>query len=233
MASCFISHAWRNDGHQFAMNLGNALKEKNIGVWIDEKEIHPGDSIKEIIKKGIEHKSDVFLFVLSPEALKSKPCKYELNLALKQMVEKGKPIIPVFFKKCKMPKFLKNVCYADFRKPQDFDNTLKHLIEGIRRSDRLRKICRELNHLDPEKRIKASERLGELKNPLALGPLKNQFWGEFDGTVKHFIALAIGEIGGKKAIEILRQFMGEEDPHAKLGVIQGLNLLTKKNLISR
>lgn len=69
MPSCFISHAWGNGGHDFAIKLGSALKKNNIDIWIDENEIPPGADIKAKIKKGVEYDSDVFLFVLTPEAL--------------------------------------------------------------------------------------------------------------------------------------------------------------------
>ena len=127
MPCCFISHTWHKSQHHFAVRLANALKERKIRVWIDENEIMPSCSIKEIIAKGIRHESDAFVFVLSPEALKSKMCKYELNLALTQMEEAGKAIIPVFYNKCSIPKFLKNICYADFRDPLYFNAALERL----------------------------------------------------------------------------------------------------------
>ncbi len=223
MPSCFISHAWRNDGHQFAMKLGNALKEKNVKVWIDEEKIRPGDPLNEIIKRGIEHESDAFLFVLSLETLKSKMCKYELDFALNQMEKNYKSIIPILFKECTIPEYLRNICYADFRDPKCFNVALERLVEGIKNSAKIRKLCIELSHPDPDKRIKVSERLGNSKNPLVLGSLKNRLLSdEPNPIVKHWLALAIGEVGGMKAVKILEQAMGEIDPFAGLGVINGM-----------
>lgn len=223
MPSCFISHTWREWEHHFAMRLANAVKEKSIVVWIDEEQISPGTHIKEIIRKGVNHDSDAFLFVMSPEALKSEMCRYELKLALNQMEEYGKPIIPVLFKECEIPDFLRNICYADFRNPLYFDAALERLVKGVKRSAEIRQICVELSYPDSKKQIKTSERLGELKNPLALGPLKNRLLSEeFNPTVKHWLAIAIGEIGGRKAVEILEQAMEETDPYAQIGVIEGM-----------
>ena len=80
MPSCFISHTWYEGEHYFAVHLSEALKKRGIEVWIDQDKISPGSHIKEIIRKGIDHDSDVFLFVMSPQALKSDMCIYELKL---------------------------------------------------------------------------------------------------------------------------------------------------------
>jgi len=223
MPSCFISHTWHEGQHHFAMRLATVLKKKGIEVQIDEKIIFPGDPIKETIERGMKHKSDVFLFVMSPEALKSEMCKYELKLALNQMEEHGKPIIPVVFKECEIPSFLRNIYYADFRNPLYFDAAVERLVEGIKRSAKIRQICLELNHPNPDKRIEISKKLWDLKNPLALGPLKNRLlFEESDPIVKYWLAIAIGEIGGKRAIDILRQAMEETNPFAQLGVIEAM-----------
>lgn len=223
MPSCFISHTWREGEHHFAMRLAEVLERKKIKVWVDEEQIPPGTHIKEAIRKGVNHDSDTFLFVMSPEALKSDMCRYELNLALNQMEEYGKPIIPVLFEECEIPDFLRNICYADFRNSLYFDAALERLVKGIKRSAGIRQICVELSHPDPEKRIEISEKLRGLKNPLALGPLKNRLLSEeFDPTVKYWLAIAIGEIGSGKAVEILGKAMGETDCFARLGVIEAM-----------
>ncbi len=222
MPSCFISHTWREGEHHFAMRLAKALKQKRIRVWIDENQIVPGVHIKEIIEKGIRHDSDAFLFVMSPESLNSEMCTCELNLAINQMEEHGKPIVPVLFKECDIPDFLRNICYADFRNSLYFDAALKRLTEGIKRSAKVRQLCDELKDSDPEKRIETAKRLGELKEPLALGPLKSRLLLDTTGKVKYWLATAIGEIGGRKAVDILAQAMEESDPFAQLGIIEGM-----------
>ena len=223
MPSCFISHTWREGEHHFAVRLSEALKQSSITVWIDQERIMPVSHIKETIKKGVEHESDVFLFVMSPETLKSEMCMYELNLAIHQMEEHGKPVIPVLFKKCRIPDLLKNICYADFRNELYFDAAVQHLLEGIRRAAEIRQLCLGLGRLDPEERTEISKILGELGDPVALGPLKNRLlFQEPDPTVRHWLASAVGNIGGRKAVEILGQAMEEPDLHARLGVIRAM-----------
>ena len=222
--TCFISHTWRGGEHHFAMRLADALKQKKIEVWIDEEQITPGTHIKERIKKGIMHNSDAFLIVMSPEALNSEMVKYELELALNQMEEYCKAIIPVLFKECEIPDFLEKICYADFRNPLYFDAALERLIKGIKHSAEVRDRCANLNHPNLNERIKTSEELGDLKNFLALGCLKNRLLSEeSDPEVRYWLAIAIGEIGGKKAVNILAQAIEQEkDPFARLGIIDGM-----------
>ena len=88
------------------------------------------------------------------------------------MEENGKPIIPILFKECKIPKFLKNICYADFRNATYFEAAIQRLIDGIYNTIRVRQLCLGLKHPDPEKRIEISKILGELKDPLSFGPVK-------------------------------------------------------------
>lgn len=221
-ASCFISHTWHEGQHHFAMRLADALKREGIQVWIDEEKIYPGMHIKDLVQRGIEHESDVFLFVLSPEALKSQMCMHELNLAINQMTERGKPIIPVFFRECDIPDSLREICYADFTNDLYFEAALERLVKGIKRSAKLTQTYRKLSHPNPDERIEAAEQLGDLRNPIALGPLKTRLVSEeFHAKVKHFLAMVIGEIGGGKAVEILVQAMGEEELYPRQGIVWG------------
>ena len=211
------------------MRLADALREKGIEVWIDEERIYPGMNIKQRIRRGIEHESDVFLFVFSPEALKSQMCMRELEVAVNQMIEHGKPIIPVFFRECEIPDSLREICYADFTNDLYFDAALERLVKGIERSAKFRRICRELSHPDPDGRIKALEELGDLRNPLALGPLKNRLlFEESDPKVKHFLAMVIGEIGGSEAVVTLFQAMGEKELYSKQGIVWGATEVLNK-----
>ncbi len=221
---CFISHTWREQQHCFAMKLSSALREKSIAVWIDENEIRPVDFIEYRIKRAIERECDVFLLVLSPEALASKWCRRELNLALDQRAENCMPVIPVLLRDCRIPRCLKDICYADFRDSVDFDIAIKPLVEGIQSSARLKRICGRLSSPRPRERMKSSKELGDSGNPLALGPLKYRLlFRELDGEVKHYLALAISQIGGIKAIEILSQaMMVEEEPLTRQGIIWGM-----------
>jgi len=88
---CFISHSWRNGEHDFAIKLADALQLHGIEkAWLDEREIPGGGHIGDRVIRGIQA-CDVFLFVMSPNAVASPWCCLELEEALKQRSESPKP----------------------------------------------------------------------------------------------------------------------------------------------
>jgi len=89
----FVSYA--KEDSDFARNLVNALKAKNISVWYDKGELRLGDSILRHIEDGLEN-SDYFLLLLSPEYFKKPWTQFERGVALGRG---GKSrILPVFLK---------------------------------------------------------------------------------------------------------------------------------------
>jgi formylglycine-generating enzyme required for sulfatase activity len=137
MPKVFISHRWAEGEHKFACELKEALENyEDIKVLLDEYEMLPGDTIQDWMDDAIQKGCDVFLFVLSPHALESKNCMYELDLAR----ETGVPIIPVFIRDCEIPEKLKGILYADFRKGLHLPfHSVERLVKGIRRQAERRK----------------------------------------------------------------------------------------------
>src|SRR5713226_6740096 len=74
----FISYS-RKD-YDFVFRLVNALKAVNRKVWVDW-DIPPGTNFRERIYTGIEAASN-FVFVLSPDTIKSDFCLDEFEYAL-------------------------------------------------------------------------------------------------------------------------------------------------------
>lgn len=62
----FLSHSWKNK--DFARKLYEALIQKNVNVFFDEKKMKPGDGIYESLSKGIEY-YDKMILVCSKESL--------------------------------------------------------------------------------------------------------------------------------------------------------------------
>lgn len=113
---CFLSHRWSHGEHQFARELKNKLEDyRRISVLLDEDEIRPGDRIKDWIDSAIQSGCHVFLFVLSPEALNSENCLYELKMAM----ERELPVIPIYIRDCQIPTSLQGILFADFRNALD------------------------------------------------------------------------------------------------------------------
>ncbi|UCC80648.1 MAG: toll/interleukin-1 receptor domain-containing protein [Candidatus Zixiibacteriota bacterium] len=84
---------------------------------IDGKAFLPGENWKTCYNEIVNKKRTGILFFLSPEFLKSEPCKHELDKAGKFLYPRGVPLIPVKIKNCKVPPpFIDATIYVDMVK---------------------------------------------------------------------------------------------------------------------
>ena len=125
----FISHTWKDKA--FARRLAIDLGKAGATVWFDEGEIKIGDSLLTTISKGIE-KMDYLVVILSPESVESNWVKVELKMAMHEEVvfEKVK-VLPILYKKCDLPYFLKHKLYADFRSEENYGESINQLISNL------------------------------------------------------------------------------------------------------
>ncbi len=79
MAEVFISYARVNQG--FARDLDNALKKLKRDTWIDWRSIPDSAEFRSEIFAAIDA-ADNFLFIISPDSLRSEMCKLEVAHAL-------------------------------------------------------------------------------------------------------------------------------------------------------
>lgn len=101
------------------------LKIVNLGDWV----LFSGDSIKNRIEKTIAV-SDYFVFLLSPHAIDSSSVQHEMSLALsRELKTRAITLIPVLIEDCKIPSWLANHLYIDFR--SDLDTGIQRLIEQL------------------------------------------------------------------------------------------------------
>ena len=85
-----------------------------------------GDSLSNKIQKGIRE-SSYLAIILSPNSVNSPWVKRELNAALAgELDKKDIFILPIYFRQCEIPVFLKDRVYADFR--EDFNAGLIDLL---------------------------------------------------------------------------------------------------------
>jgi len=127
--SIFISHNWKDKA--FAKRLANDLKIRGVHVWIDEGEIQIGDSLIEKIREGIDQ-MDFLAVVLSPHSVESEWVKREVDVAMNQEIEgKRVKVLPLLYKDCKLPGFLKGKLYADFRADDDYQTALTLLLARL------------------------------------------------------------------------------------------------------
>lgn len=123
----FISYN-RND-EEFVDRLSKALVHHHVPVWRDKWQLGLGDSITNSIQDAMDKASFVCL-VLSKNALQSKWVEREITASLvRELDEKKLSILPLVIDDCKLPLFLRDKLYADFRK--DFDAGLKMILNAV------------------------------------------------------------------------------------------------------
>ena len=130
MANIFMSHSSKDK--EFARKLKKDLIELGHEVWLDEGEIHVGESISLEIQEGI-NKADYFVLILTPDSIISKWVSLEWDAALQREIKENRTIIlPVLLKECEIPLLLQNKLYADFS--ENYAVGLVKLVKGIANS---------------------------------------------------------------------------------------------------
>ncbi|VVO08377.1 hypothetical protein PS710_03242 [Pseudomonas fluorescens] len=123
----FISYS-HSDKEKIDLIAGHLLR-KRANVWIDRWELKAGDSIINKVQEAVEG-SSALLIMLSKASVESEWCKKELTAGLfRELDEKRVVTIPVLLENCKIPLFLKDKMYADFR--TDFDSGMFSLLESV------------------------------------------------------------------------------------------------------
>jgi allophanate hydrolase subunit 1 len=111
--------------------LSKALKDRSIGVWLDERELLVGDSLTRGIGDAVQS-NDFMIVVLSPASVRSEWVRKELAEAMtKEIKRKRVVVLPVIYRRCEIPPFLTDKKYADFT--TDSDSALQVLVRSIKR----------------------------------------------------------------------------------------------------
>jgi TIR domain len=115
----FLSHSHMDNefGTRLAQDLRYALKDENA-VWYDVLGgLHGGENWWEKIVEEITSR-DVFIVVLSPDAVQSPWVRDEINLAWKQKNSlRGKLIIPLLYRACRVREDLDTLQVISFLSP--------------------------------------------------------------------------------------------------------------------
>jgi WD40 repeat protein len=126
--SVFISYSRKDKA--FVQKLNDALDNSGIQAWVDWEGIELAADWMQTISTGIQT-HDAFIFVISPDSLKSEICMDELELAIKF----NKKLIPVIHrepaKSQAMHEKLASTNWVYMRKDDNFDETLPKLIDSI------------------------------------------------------------------------------------------------------
>ena len=110
----FICYA--REDQDFVLKLAANLKERGARVWLDQWDISPSADWDLTIDNAL-YDCAQFLIVLSPAAVASGEVRGELRTAL----DENKPIVPVLYQTCRIPRRLKLIQHVDFtaRGPDD------------------------------------------------------------------------------------------------------------------
>ena len=113
LGKVFISHSWKDKA--FVRRLAKTLWEEDYQVWLDEKELVPGDGLATRLSDALSQ-SRVVIVVVTPNSMDSRWLRFELNKATERMVQGNCRIIPALKGIVEPPSELKGVVYADFRR---------------------------------------------------------------------------------------------------------------------
>jgi hypothetical protein len=127
LASAFISYSRRNK--DFVRRLAEGLKKRDRGIWVDLENIAPTAEWMAEVYSGIVG-TDAFVFVISPDSVKSEDCLRELNHAF----EHNKKLIPIVRHEVveeAVPEPLGSYNWIFFREDDDFEQALHDLVYAL------------------------------------------------------------------------------------------------------
>jgi TIR domain len=124
----FISYS-RRDSAAFADELLAGLKVAGFAPFLDRHDISAGEDWEGRLG-GLIAQSDTVVFVISPEAVKSEQCTWEVDRA----TELSKRLLPVVFKSVPdhdIPEKLKRLQFVPFDGGMGFARPLSQLAEAL------------------------------------------------------------------------------------------------------
>lgn len=129
MPHVFLSHS--SQDKFFVRELAERLQAAGVDVWLDEAEIHVGDSLTQKIGRAI-HETDYVAVVLSQNSVDSEWVQRELQMALqKELKEKNVVVLPLIFEHVEIPPFLRDKMYADFSTPERYEENFPKLLKAL------------------------------------------------------------------------------------------------------
>jgi hypothetical protein len=133
VSSVFLSH--NSKDKPWVRELAKRLTSDGVVVWLDEAEIHIGDSLIDKISTAIDQMRFVAA-VISPNSIGSAWVQKELSLAMSKEI-KGRrvTVLPLLIEQCDLPVALRDKLYADFTSPEQFESEYKRLLRAIGAGD--------------------------------------------------------------------------------------------------
>lgn len=125
----FICYSHK-DRERFVSEFARKLIAKGIDVFIDELDIHPGDSLpRKVFEEGIRNSSN-FIVVLSESSIESKWVNEELDAGIIKRIEEGSRLIPVVIDdidQMKIPSRIKHIYRVHISNIDSYENELSQI----------------------------------------------------------------------------------------------------------
>lgn len=125
MSHIFISYARKDI--MFAKKVVQALADKKVDTWKDWENIPPAEDWEDEIYRGIED-ADVFLFLISPNSVRSEMCKKEIEHAIRN----GKRIVTILIHDTGTANILPHLSKIQWIACRDGQDDFDKAIEAIR-----------------------------------------------------------------------------------------------------
>lgn len=216
MPRVFLSHSHQDKA--FVRTIATDLKEHGVGVWLDEAEIHVGDSLIQKIGKAV---CDVEYVAacLSPVSVKSNWVTRELEIAIAQEIQgKRVAVLPILlpgFEDSMMPPFLVGRCYADLRDPERYLCEFGKLLARVKPCAGQGSGAIAMDANAAKWFIAVAKRHGMQKAVVHF--LAQAIDSRIDPTERYWIYVALGEMGGAKAKSLLKRGLADENEFAHRG----------------
>jgi tetratricopeptide (TPR) repeat protein len=120
----FVCYA--REDQEFVLRLATALKERGFRVWLDQWDIPAGVDWDQSIDDALRECSRLIV-VLSPAAIKSPEVRGELRTALNA----GKPILPILYRQCEIPRQLQLIQHVDLTRAAFDEETFRRLESAL------------------------------------------------------------------------------------------------------
>jgi tetratricopeptide (TPR) repeat protein len=125
------SHKDKKFGTAFAEHLRSTIGSKDA-VWFDTG-IRGGENWSEKIMRELSS-SNIFIVLLSPNALKSRWVRTEIHIAWKRHLANRMLFMPVYYQPCKVPidlAFIDTRQFISFLPPENYNKAFASLLEAL------------------------------------------------------------------------------------------------------
>jgi predicted ATPase len=126
--SIFISYAHADSS--FVDRLEADLRQQGFDPWVDRQRLVGGQRWRRELQEAVKG-AQVLLIVLSPNAIASPNVQIEYDYVL----DRGKVVIPLYYRECDMPMELRAIQWIDFR--HSYEQGVAALLQALRRQPEL------------------------------------------------------------------------------------------------